>query len=96
MVNLMEFSEYYESVVAYSEGLNALMNQQLKPGDLKKHYEPGMNKGNIAYETFCKHIERWLQNGTLKIGNKQYCTYLLNGLVLKFTVRSSKAMAFGV
>ena len=66
----MEFSEYYESVVAYSEGLNALMNQQLKPGDLKKHYEPGMNKGNIAYETFCKHIERWLQNGTLKIGNK--------------------------
>ena len=43
---------------------------EIKPGDLKKHYEPGINRGNIAYETFCKHMERWLQNGTLKIGNK--------------------------
>ena len=45
-------------------------SEPLKPGDLKKNYEPGINRGNIAYETFCKHMERWLQNGTLKIGNK--------------------------
>ena len=55
-----------------------LMNQfiidrqpEIKPGDLKKNYEPGINRGNIAYETFCKHIERWLQNGTIKVGLKK-------------------------
>ena len=43
---------------------------ELKPGDLKKNYEPDINRGNIAYETFCKHIERLLQNGVLKVGRR--------------------------